>query len=231
MRREGYEITGSRPHVIFRDVEGIRHEPLEILAVDLPEEAAGKIIELVGVRKGEMVHMEKRGNRQLIEFEIPTRGIIGLRTRMTTASQGEAVVSHRYLRYAPYKGVMVHRVNGVLISMDQGKSAAYAIDGLQSRGTFFVGPGDITYEGMIVGEHCKEGDLVVNLQKGKQLTNVRAAGSDRGLQIAPARNMSIEDALEFIADDELLEVTPLSIRLRKRLLSESDRKRERRRKG
>ncbi|MDP6847251.1 MAG: translational GTPase TypA [Kiritimatiellia bacterium] len=228
MRREGYEMTVSQPHVIFKNVKGKVHEPMETLSIDVPEESAGKVIELVGMRRGEMTHMEKHGNRQLLDFQIPSRGLIGLRTRVTTASQGEAIMSHRFLRYAEHKGDIPQRTNGVLISMDQGKAVAYAADGLQSRGTLFVGPGDVTYEGMISGEHCKEGDLVVNLQKGKQLTNVRAAGSDRNMQIAPPRRMSLEEALEFIADDELVEVTPESIRLRKRLLTEAERRRQRR---
>lgn len=228
MRREGYEMTVSQPHVIFKTMEGKLHEPLETLSIDLPEDSAGKVIEVVGIRRGEMTHMEKHGNRQLLEFEIPSRGLIGLRTKITTLSQGEAIMSHRFVRYAGHKGDIPQRTNGVLISMDQGKAVAYAIDGLQSRGTLFVAPGEVTYEGMISGEHCKEGDLVVNLQKGKQLTNVRAAGSDRNLQIAPPRKMSLEEALEFIADDELVEVTPENIRLRKRLLTEADRRRHRR---
>ena len=228
MRREGYEMTVSQPHVIYKTVNGKVHEPLETLSVDVPDESAGKVIEQVGIRRGEMTHMEKHGNRQLLDFEIPSRGLIGLRTKVTTVSQGEAIMSHRFVRYAEHKGEIPQRTNGVLISMDQGKAVAYALDGLQSRGILFVEPGDVTYAGMVSGEHCKDGDLVVNLQKGKQLTNVRAAGSDRNLSIAPPRKMSLEEALEFIADDELVEVTPMSIRLRKRLLSEADRRRQRR---
>ncbi len=229
MRREGYEMTVSQPHVILKTIDGNRHEPVETLSVDVPEAAAGRVIEMVGIRRGEIVHLEKHGGRQLLEFEIPTRGLVGLRTRVTTASQGEAIMSHRFLRYGPHRGPIVQRANGVLISMDEGKVLPYALDGLQSRGIFFVDPGDVAYEGMIVGEHCKEGDLVVNMQRGKQLTNIRAAGSDRNMQIAPARIMSLEEALEFIADDELVEVTPQNIRMRKRLLKEADRKRHRRR--
>ena len=229
MRREGYEMTVSQPHVIIKTIDGVRQEPMEILMIDVPDAAVGKVIELVGIRRGEMKHIEKRGDRQLLEFEIPTRGLIGLRTKITNASQGEAIMSHVFAHYAPYKGPILQRAAGVLVSMDQGKASAYAIDALQSRGTFFVAPGDVTYGGMIVGEHCRDNDLVVNLQKGKQLTNVRAAGSDRNMQIAPARRLSLEEALEFIADDERLEVTPASIRLRKALLGETDRKREKRR--
>ena len=228
MRREGYEMTVSQPRVIYHTVSGELQEPIEILTIDVPEAFAGRVIERVGTVRGEMTRMEKRGERQLLEFEIPTRGLIGLRTRVTTASQGEAIMSHRFLRYAPHKGAIPHRINGVMISMDQGKSVAYAIDGLQMRGVFFIDPGEVTYEGMIVGEHCKDKDLVVNLQKGKKLTNIRAAGSDRNMQIAPAQRMSLEECLEYIQDDELVEITPQNIRMRKRLLSDIDRRRLRR---
>ncbi|QSH40813.1 translational GTPase TypA [Lentisphaerota bacterium ZTH] len=225
MRREGYELGVSKPHVIFKEIDGSRCEPIEALTVDVPEEFAGKIIELVGLRKGEMTHMESRGPRQLIEFEIPTRGIIGLRSKALTASAGEAIVSHRFLRYAAFKGEIPHRLVGTLVSMSQGKAAAYAIDALQQRGIFFIEPNENTYEGMIVGEHAKDSDLVVNLQKTKQLTNMRASGSDRGLKIAPPRKLSLEQALEYIEDDELVEVTPENIRLRKLYLTELERKR------
>ena len=225
MRREGYEMTVSQPHVIIKEVEGRKQEPIEILSVDAPSESAGKIIELVGLRRGEMLRMEQHENRQLMEFHIPTRGMIGLRTKMTTATAGEAVIAHRFVHYAPFKGPIPQRINGVLVSMDAGKAVAFAIDGLQSRGFFFIDPGETTYEGMIVGEHCKDNDLVVNLQKGKQLTNMRAAGSDRNMKIAPAVRLSLEEALEYIANDELVEVTPNHIRLRKLHLSEIDRKR------
>ena len=228
MRREGYEMTVSQPRVIYHTVNGDVHEPVEILAIDVPDGAAGRVIEQAGSARGEMVRMEKRGDRQLLEFEIPTRGLIGLRTRVTTVSQGEAIMSHRFLRYAPHRGDIPRRPNGVMISMDRGKSVAYAIDGLQMRGEFFIEPGEVTYEGMIVGEHCKDKDIVVNLQRGKKLTNIRAAGSDRNMQIAPPRRMSLEECLEYIEEDELVEVTPQNIRMRKRLLSELDRKRVRR---
>jgi GTP-binding protein len=227
MRREGYEMTVSQPHVIFRKIDHRKCEPIEVLSVDTTADSAGKIIELVGLRKGEMMHMEQRGERQLLEFYIATRGMIGLKTRMITASAGEAVISHRFAKYDAYRGEIPQRINGVLVSMGQGAAVAYAIDGLQQRGTFFVEPGEMTYEGMIVGENCKDNDLVVNLQKGKQLTNVRAAGSDRNMSIAPPRRMSLEEALEFIDDDELVEVTPAAMRLRKRFLKEYERKRNR----
>ena len=227
MRREGYELAVGKPQVICKEIDGVKNEPIERLSVDVPNEFAGHIIEMVGIRRGELIQMESRGDRQLIEFFIPTRGIIGLRSRCLTASQGEAVINHLYDHYAPFKGSIPSRINGSLVSMGQGKAIPFAIDGLQLRGEFFIDPGVDTYEGMIVGEHCKEGDLVVNLQRAKQLTNLRAAGSDRNLKIAPARKMSLEQALEYIEDDELVEVTPLNIRLRKKLLTELERRRQR----
>ena len=226
MRREGYEMTVSQPHVILhKSAEGVTEEPIEILTVDVPDEYAGRIIEVVGTRRGEMVHMESRGVRQLIEFHIPTRGLIGFRSKAMTASAGEAIVAHRFIHYAPFKGEIQQRTNGVLVSMSGGKAQAYAIDGLQQRGFFFTEPGETTYEGMVVGEHCKEGDLMVNLQREKQLSNVRASGSDRALKVFPATKLSLEQALEYIADDELVEVTPKNIRLRKYYLKEIDRRR------
>lgn len=225
MRREGYEMTVSQPHVIFHDGENGLEEPIEILAVDVPEKFAGKVIELVGIRRGEMILMEQRGNRQFLEFHIPTRGLIGLRSKLMTATAGEAVLSHRFIHYAPFKGAVPQRQNGVLVSMGQGKAVAYAIDGLQLRGIFFIAPNEVTYEGMIVGEHCKDSDLVVNMQKGKQLTNVRASGSDKAMKIAPPQRLNLEESLEYIADDELVEITPRNIRMRKRFLSELERKR------
>ncbi|OGV48131.1 MAG: GTP-binding protein TypA [Lentisphaerae bacterium GWF2_44_16] len=227
MRREGYELTVSQPHVIFKEIDGVKNEPIEILSVDVPEESAGKVIETAGQRRGEMIKMEQRGIRQLLEFNIPTRGIIGLRGKIMTATAGEAIVSHRFTHYAPFKGEIPHRTNGVMISMEGGKAMAYAIDALQLRGTFFIDPNDMTYEGMIVGENCKEGDLVVNLQKSKKLTNMRASGSDKALKIAPAQKLNLEETLEYIANDELVEATPLNIRMRKRYLTELERKRMR----
>lgn len=227
MRREGYELCVSQPHVILRNHEGVIEEPLEILSVDVPDEYAGKIIELAGVRKGEMINMESRGVRQLVEFHIPTRGLIGFRSKAMTASAGEAIVSHRFLQYTPHKGEIPQRVCGTLISMSAGSASAYAIDALQQRGIFFVEPSEATYEGMIVGENSKEGDLIVNLQKEKQLTNVRASGTDKALKVFPATKLSLEQALEYIANDELVEVTPKSIRLRKLHLTELERKRMR----
>ncbi|MDD3153932.1 MAG: translational GTPase TypA [Victivallaceae bacterium] len=225
MRREGYELSVAKPHVIIREIDGVRCEPIEYLSVDVPDEYAGKIIELVGQRKGEMTNMEARGVRQMIEFFIPTRGLIGLRSKALTLSAGEAIVSHRFERYEPFKGEMQRRGTGTLISMGQGRAEAFAIDALQARGTFFVSPGEATYEGMIVGENSKEGDIVVNVQRTKQLTNMRASGSDKNLKIIPARKLSLEQALEYIEDDELLEVTPKNVRMRKYYLSELERRR------
>lgn len=225
MRREGYELSVSQPRVIFKTVDGVKHEPIEDLTVEVPDESAGKVIELAGSRRGEMVSMEGRGGRQLLKFTIPTRGMIGLRSKLMTATAGEAIVAHCFHEYVPMKGEFPHRRNGVLISIAGGKAMAYSIDALQQRGTFFIDPNDECYEGMIVGENAKEGDLMVNVQKGKQLTNVRSSGADKALKIAPAKKMSLEETLEYIAEDELVEVTPKSIRLRKKLLKEVDRKR------
>ncbi len=227
MRREGYELAVAKPQVITKMIDGVKCEPIEILSVDVPGEYAGKIIEMAGMRRGELIQMESRGLRQLLEFHIPTRGLIGFRSRALTASAGEAIVSHRFDHYEPYKGDIPQRSVGTMVSMAAGKAAAYAIDALQLRGFFFIDPNTDCYEGMIVGEHCKEGDLVVNVQKGKQLTNMRAAGSDRNLKIVPARKMSLEQALEYIEDDELVEVTPKNIRLRKFYLTELERRRMR----
>ncbi len=227
MRREGYELAVAKPQVITKEIDGVKQEPIERLSVDVPGDFAGRIIELVGIRRGELIQMESRGARQLLEFHIPTRGLIGLRSRALTASQGEAIVSHLFSHYEPFKGEIPTRQNGTLVSMAQGKSIPFAIDGLQLRGEFFIEPGVDCYEGMIVGEHCKDGDLVVNVQRAKQLTNMRAAGSDRNMKIAPARRMSLEQALEYIEDDELVEVTPKNIRLRKFFLTELERRRQR----
>jgi len=231
MRREGFEMSVAQPQVILKEKHGKKEEPIEILHVDVPDEHAGKVIELVGTRKGEMVDMEQHGIRKMIRFQIPTRGLIGLRSKLLTASAGEAIVTHRFLHYEPYKGVIQQRINGVLISQAKGTSVAFAIDALQQRGTFFVDPGEECYEGMILGEHCIDKDLVVNIQKAKQLTNMRASGTDRAMKIAPAQVKSLEEALEYIAADELVEITPNNIRLRKKMLAEVDRKRASRQKS
>ena len=226
MRREGYELTISQPQVITKIVDGEVNEPIERLTVDVPAASAGKVIEVVGLRKGEMFNMETGLERAFIEFYIPTRGIIGLRTRIMNATGGEGIMAHLFSHYAPFKGEIPRRLNGVLISMGQGKAIPYAIDGLQQRGTFFIDPGVETYEGMVVGEHCKEGDIEVNLQKEKKLTNVRAASSDRKMMIAPSVKLSLEESLEYIEADEYVEVTPHFIRLRKKYLTEMERKKQ-----
>jgi GTP-binding protein len=227
MRREGFELTVAQPQVIFREHHGKREEPIEILTVDVPDAFAGKAIELIGQRRGEMTRMDQLSVRKHMTFHIPTRGLIGLRSKLLTASAGEAIVSHRFLHYDLYAGPIETRNNGVLISLGNGPAVAYAIDALQQRGTFFVDPGEECYEGMIVAEHCLDKDLPVNVQRGKQLTNIRASGSDRAMKIAPAQRLSLEEALEYIGPDELVEVTPNHVRLRKRYLTENERKRQR----
>ena len=227
MRREGYELTIAQPQVITKVIDGVVNEPIERLTVDVPSGAAGKVIEVVGLRKGEMFNMETGPERAFIEFYIPTRGLIGLRTKILNATAGEGIIAHVFSHYAPFKGEIPHRMAGVLISMGEGKAIPYAIDGLQQRGIFFIDPGTDTYEGMIVGEHCKEGDIEVNVQKEKKLTNIRAASSDRKMQIAPSVKHSLEEALEYIEADEYVEVTPHFIRLRKKYLTENERKKQR----
>ena len=227
MRREGYEFSISRPQVIYRNNGEGKEEPIEELTVDVPEIYAGKTIELIGARKGEMLDMQPGTNRTIIKFSIPTRGLIGLRSKLLTLTSGEAIVASRFLRYAPFKGEIPFRTNGVLISMGAGKVAAYSLNNLQARGKFFVEPTVDVYEGMIVGEHNKDSDLTVNVQKGKQLTNVRASGSDKAIKIAPAIKMSLEQSIEYINDDEIIEITPKNIRLRKLYLTEVERKKHR----
>jgi GTP-binding protein len=231
MRREGYEMQVSQPHVILKTVDGRRCEPFEMLTVHAPSAHAGRIIEMTGQRGGEMTRMEQHDDMRFLEFRIATRGMIGLRSKLVSATGGEAVIAHRFLEFGPDRGAVPRRTNGALVSMETGVVTAYALDALQSRGFFFVDSGERVYEGMVVGEHCKEGDLVVNLQKGKQLTNMRAAGSDRKMKIAPPVRMSLEEALEYVAADETVEVTPQSVRLRKVHLSEGDRRRLKRQAG
>jgi GTP-binding protein len=228
MRREGFEMTVAQPQVIFKDIDGQRNEPIELLFVDAPEIYAGKVIELVGQRRGELIRVSRQGDRKIQEFHIPTRGTIGLRSKLLTVTAGEAILFHSFTHYAPAMGDFTQRNKGAMVSMANGKAAPFALDGLQLRGCLFVDPGKECYEGMIVGEHCLDSDLVVNIQKCKMLTNVRAAGRDRNLDIAPALKFTLEEAIEYIAEDELVEITPLNIRLRKRILSENDRKRVRR---
>jgi GTP-binding protein len=225
MRREGYELQIREPKVIFKEINGKKAEPIEIMVVDVPPESAGKVIELVGQRRGEMVKMENKGSMNKLEFHIPTRGIVGLRTKVLTATSGEGIMHHRFFQYEYFKGAIGKIKNGVMISMDEGPTTAYAIDALQDRGKFFVDPGDIVYKGQVVGEHTKENDIEVNIQRGKKLSNMRASGSDKAVKIVPAIKFSLEEALEYIEDDEMVEVTPKSIRLRKLHLDSNDRKR------
>jgi GTP-binding protein len=228
MRREGFELTVAQPRVIYKDMDGQTCEPFELLTVDVPVAYAGKVIELVGARRGEIVRVEQQGDRRLQEFHIPTRGTLGLRSKLLTVTAGEAILHHSFVHYAPVVPEFGGRNKGSMISMGSGKAAAFAIDGLQMRGSLFVAPGKECYEGMIVGEHCLDSDLVVNIQKVKPFTNIRAAGRDRNTDIAPPVLLSLEEAIEYINDDELVEVTPKHVRLRKRLLQEFERKRVRR---
>ncbi len=225
MRREGYELQIREPKVIYKEIDGKKAEPIEVLVVDVPEQHAGKVIELVGQRKGEMTKMENKGSMQKIEFHIPSRGIMGLRTRILTTTAGEGIMHHRFYQYEYFKGSIGKAKNGALVSMADGASTAYAIDSLQDRGKFFIEPGDVVYKGQVVGENSKETDLEVNVQRGKKLTNMRAAGADKAAKIAPPIKFTLEEALEYIADDEMVEVTPKSIRLRKLYLDPNDRKR------
>jgi GTP-binding protein len=226
MRREGYEFQVGQPRVIYKEINGHKAEPIEILIIDVPAESAGRVIEAVSKKRGEMKHMETMGARQRLEFHIPARGLIGLRTRLLNLSAGEAVMHHRFYQYEYFKGSIPHRSNGVLISMQAGDAVAYALDSLQSRGRFFIAPGERVYEGQVVGENNKEGDIVVNVQKTKKLTNMRAAGSDDAIRLTPPIRFSLEEALEFINDDELVEMTPASMRIRKAILNENTRKKD-----
>lgn len=224
MRREGYELTVGQPQVILKEIDGQKCEPYESLVVDVPSEFSGKVIDLVTQRKGEMLVMESKGEMQHLEFEIPSRGMIGLRSQMLTSTAGEAVMAHRFLEYKPWKGMIPGRNNGVLVSKFTGTTTPYSIDKLQDRGSFFVDPGEEVYEGMILAENIKPGDLVVNAIEAKKLTNHRASGSDDANRIAPKTLMSLEECMEYIQQDECIEVTPKNIRLRKIQLNEEDRK-------
>jgi GTP-binding protein len=227
MRREGYELQIGQPQVIYREIDGVKCEPVEELTIDLPETDAGKAIETVSVRKGEMTNMEPKGDRMILKFIIPSRGIIGLRNYLLNVTAGEAIVTHRFKEYQPYKGEIPGRINGSLIVMEEGEAIPYSLHNLQDRGKFFIDPGEPVYEGQVIGEHSRGGDLVINVTKTKKLTNIRASGSDEKMRIAPAIKFSLEEALEYIQSDEYVEVTPKSIRLRKIYLKENDRKRER----
>ncbi|MEZ5043338.1 MAG: translational GTPase TypA [Saprospiraceae bacterium] len=225
MRREGYELQIGQPQVILKRIDDVVHEPIEELNIDLPEDVSGKAIEMVTRRKGLLISMQPKGDRVLLEFEIPSRGIIGLRNNMLTATGGEAIMTHRFKAFQPHKGEIPGRINGSLISMETGKSIPYSINNLQDRGKFFVAANKDIYEGQVVGENSRPGDLVINLTKTKKLSNVRASGSDDKLKLIPPIEFSLEEALEYIQADEYVEVTPQSIRLRKILLKENERKR------
>ena len=225
MRREGYELQVGQPQVIYKEIDGVRCEPIEELTINVPEEFASKMIDMVTRRKGEMTSMESQADRVNIEFDVPSRGIIGLRTNVLTASQGEAIMAHRFKEYQPYKGDITRRINGSMIAMETGTAYAYSIDKLQDRGKFFIDPGEEVYAGEVVGEHVHDNDLVVNVTKAKQLTNTRASGSDDKARIVPRTVLSLEEALEYIKEDELVEVTPKSMRMRKIILDHNERKR------
>jgi len=227
MRREGYELQIGQPQVIFKEIDGVKCEPIEELTIDLPENVAGKAIETVSMRRGEMTNMDPKGDRMILKFMMPARGIIGLRSYLMNVTAGEAVVTHRFKEYQPYKGEIPGRINGSLISMEQGEAIPYSLHNLQDRGKFFIDPSDPIYEGQVIGEHSRGGDLVINVTKTKKLTNMRASGSDEKMKISPAVRFSLEEALEYIQSDEYVEVTPKSIRLRKIYLNENDRKRDR----
>ncbi len=224
MRREGYELQVGQPQVIFKEIDGERCEPIEELTINVPEEFASKMIDMVTRRKGDIIGMESQGERTNIEFEIPSRGIIGLRTNVLTASQGEAIMAHRFKDYQPYRGEIERRVNGSMVALETGTAYAYSIDKLQDRGKFFIDPGEEVYYGEVVGEHVHDNDLVVNVTKAKQLTNVRASGSDDKARIIPKTVMSLEECLEYIKGDEYVEVTPKAIRMRKIILDHQERK-------
>ena len=225
MRREGYELQIGQPQVIFRQIDGVKCEPVEELTIDLPETVAGKAIETVSMRKGEMLNMEPKGDRMILKFLIPSRGIMGLRNYLLNVTAGEAVATHRFKEYQPYKGEIPGRINGSLIVMEMGEAIPYSLHNLQDRGKFFINPGESVYEGQVIGEHSRSGDLVINVTKTKKLTNMRASGSDEKMKIAPPLKHTLEEALEYIQADEYVEVTPKSIRLRKIYLNEGERKR------
>ncbi len=225
MRRDGYELQVREPKVIFKEIDGKKSEPIEILVVDVPAEYSGKVIELVGQRKGEMIKMETKGNMNTLHFHIPSRGLMGLRTKIMTATSGQGIMHHRFYQYEYFKGSIGKAKNGVLISMGVGPATAYAINSLQDRGKFFIDPGDIVYTGQIIGEHNKDIDIEVNVQRSKKLTNMRASGADKAIKITPAVKFTLEEALEFIEEDEMVEITPKSVRLRKIYLDPNQRKR------
>ncbi len=225
MRREGYELQVGQPQVIIKEIDGVKCEPVEELTIDLPESVSGTAVEAVSKRKGEMKNMVPKGDRMIIDFEIPSRGIIGLRNYLLTATAGEAIMTHRFLEYQSHKGDIPGRLNGSLISMEQGTSIPFSLNNLQERGTFFIAPGEDIYEGQVIGENSRANDLVVNVTKTKKLTNMRSSGADDKVKLAPPKEFTLEECLEYIQADEYVEVTPESLRMRKILLKETDRKR------
>ncbi|MEC7445245.1 MAG: GTPase, partial [Planctomycetota bacterium] len=225
MRREGYELSVGKPRVIVKKIDGVNQEPFESLVIEVPSEKLGPVMELIGLRRGELCEMTTRGEFTHATFSIPARGLIGLRTRLLNATQGTVIMHHRFEQYKPVEGDIPHRKNGVLVSNVSGKAVGYALFSLQERAEMFVGPGDDVYEGMVVGENSRDNDMVVNPTREKKLTNVRAAGSDENILLKPPRQLSLEAALEYIEDDELVEITPSEIRLRKSTLQEAERRR------
>lgn len=226
MRREGYELQVGQPQVVIKEIDGVKCEPIEELTIDLPDEYSGTAVEAVTKRKGEMTNMEPKGNRMIIRFVVPSRGIIGLRNFLLTATAGEAIMTHRFIEFQPYKGEISGRLNGSMISMEQGSAIPYSLNNLQERGKFFIEPNQDVYMGQVIGENSRQGDLVVNVTKTKKMSNMRSSGADDKVKLAPPRRFSLEEALEFIQGDEYVEVTPKTIRLRKILLAEHDRKRQ-----
>ena len=225
MRREGYELQVGQPRVIIKEIDGQKCEPIEELTIDLPDEVSGKAVEMVTKRKGEMLSMNPKGDRMVLEFEIPSRGIIGLRNQLMTATAGEAIMSHRFKEFQPYKGDIAGRINGSMIVLEAGNSFAYALNKLQDRGKFFIEPGEDVYAGQVIGENNRDGDLVINVTKSKKMSNMRSSGADDKVRLAPPIKFSLEEALEYIQNDEYVELTPKSIRLRKIYLDENERKR------
>jgi GTP-binding protein len=228
MRREGYELAVGKPEVIIKKRNGVDYEPYEYLVVDVPHGQMGPVMELVGSRRGEMVRMDVKGSYAHLEFQVPARGLLGLRTRLMSGTQGEAIMHHNFHDYQPFRGEIPRRGNGVMVSMVRGQAVGFALDNLQQRGTMFVQPGDDIYQGMIIGENARGDDMVVNPCKEKKLTNMRASGSDKNILLKPPRLLTLEIALEYIESDELVEVTPSKIRLRKKVLTEEGRKRSER---
>ena len=225
MRREGYELQVGQPRVIIKEIDGLKCEPVEELTIDLPEEVSGRAVEIVTKRKGEMLSMVPKGERMVLEFEVPSRGIIGMRNQLMTATAGEAIMSHRFKEYQPYKGEIQGRINGSMIVLEAGNTFAYAMNKLQDRGKFFIEPGEDVYAGQVIGENSRDGDLVINVTKAKKMSNMRSSGADDKVRLAPPIKFSLEEALEYIQNDEYVELTPKSIRLRKIYLNETDRKR------